>query len=174
MHIERELDCGACRLRPLNGGDLEAVARQANNPRVAQWLRDRFPHPYSVEDAARFLDYVTTASEECVAAIEVAGEFAGAIGVQFRSDIERCSGELGYWLGESYWGRGAATAAIRGFSAWAMPRFALTRLYAEVFAQNPASARVLEKCGFARVGVLRKAALKHGKHHDYVLYDLVR
>ena len=55
-----------------------------------------------------------------------------------------------------------------------MPRFSLTRIYAEVFAENRPSARVLEKSGFERVGVLRKAAIKNKVHHDYILYDLVR
>jgi ribosomal-protein-alanine N-acetyltransferase len=174
MHIEREIECGACRLRALRETDAEALARHANNPRVAAHLRDRFPHPYGVDDARRFLKYVETTAEECVAAIEVEGEAAGAIGVQFRADIERCSAELGYWLGEKYWGRGIMTEAIRGFTGWAMPRFALTRVYAEVFAENPASGKVLEKAGFERVGVLRKAAIKHEVHRDYVLWDLVR
>jgi RimJ/RimL family protein N-acetyltransferase len=138
------------------------------------YLRDRFPHPYSTEDALAFLQYAETTTEECVACIEVAGEAAGAIGIQFRKDIERCSGELGYWLGEEFWGRGIITAVIQSFTAWAMPRFELTRVYAEVFADNQASGRVLEKAGFARVGVLRKAAIKHGRYHDYILYDLVR
>ena len=65
------------------------------------------------------------------------------------------------------------TAAIQAFAGWAMPRFDLTRIYAEVFAENRASASVLERAGFTRVGVLRKAAIKNGAHHDYILYDLV-
>lgn len=175
MHIEAEIDCGPCRLRALRGEDAASLARNADNPKIARYLRDRFPHPYSRADAVRFLEYVQQTQQECVACIEmVEGEAAGAIGVQFRSDVERCSAELGYWLGEKFWGRGVMTAAIRSFADWVMPRFELTRLYAEVFAENPASGRVLEKCGFARVGVLRKAAIKYGEHHDYVLYDLVR
>ncbi len=174
MHIERELDCGLCRLRPLRVEDAPAIARYADNPKVAAHLRDRFPQPYSVQDAVRFFEYAAQTLDECVACIEVRGEAAGAIGLQFRKDIERCSAELGYWIGEPFWARGVMTGAIRCFTAWAMPRFGLTRVYAEVFAENPASGRVLEKCGFVRVGVLRKAAIKQGRYHDYVLYDLVR
>lgn len=174
LTLDVELDCGVCRLRGFRREDAQAIARHANNPRVAAYLRDRFPHPYSVEDAQRFLDYVATSKEECVACIEVKGEAAGAIGLQFRTDVERCSAELGYWLAEPHWGRGVISAAIRSFTDWAMPRFQLTRVYAEVFAENPASARVLEKAGFERIGVLRKAAIKRGVYHDYILYDLVR
>jgi RimJ/RimL family protein N-acetyltransferase len=174
MHIEVELDCGPCRLRPLRKDDAPAVARYADNPKVAMHLRDRFPHPYAPADAVRFFEYATQTPDECVAGIEIGGEAAGAISLQFRKDVERCSAELGYWIGEPFWGRGVMTAAIRCFTAWAMPRFGLTRVYAEVFADKPASGRVLEKSGFVRVGVLRKAAVKHGLYHDYVLYDLVR
>jgi RimJ/RimL family protein N-acetyltransferase len=174
MHIDTELDCGNCQLRALGDGDLSAIARHANNPNVAAWLRDRFPHPYEIEDAERFLEYIERAPGECVAVICVGDEAVGAIGLQFRTDVERCSAELGYWLGEPFWRRGIATAAIRAFTSWAMPRFELTRIYAEVFDENPASARVLEKAGFRRVGILRNAAIKRGEYHDYILYDLVR
>lgn len=173
MHIDLELDCGLCRLRPLRKQDVPALARYANNPKVASYLRDRFPHPYSPEDALRFVEYAAQTPDECVACVDVAGEAAGAIGLQFRKDVERCSAELGYWIGEPFWGRGLMTAAIRCFTAWAMPRFELTRVYAEVFAENPASGRVLEKAGFVRIGVLRRAAIKSGTYHDYVLFDLV-
>lgn len=174
MHIEAEIDCGPCRIRPLRLEDIPALARHANNPKVAAHLRDRFPSPYSIEDGYRFLEYVDCTREECVAAVVVGGEVAGVVGIQFRSDIERCSAELGYWIGEPFWGRGIVTAAIRGFVEWAMPRFVLTRIYAEVFAENIASGRVLEKVGFEFVGLLRKAAIKNGTYHDYRLYDLVR
>jgi [ribosomal protein S5]-alanine N-acetyltransferase len=173
MYIDIELDCGVCRLRPFRAEDAPVLALHANNPNIAMYLRDRFPHPYSVSDALTFFDYAANTSEECVACIEVDGQPAGAIGILLRTDIERCSAELGYWLGEPFWGRGVVTAAIRAFTNWAMPRFSLTRAYAEVFADNQASARVLEKSGFERVGLLRKAAIKHGVHRDYVLYDLV-
>ncbi|HEX8925941.1 MAG TPA: GNAT family N-acetyltransferase [Terriglobales bacterium] len=174
MHIEVEIDCGTCRIRALERDDLPALAHHANNPRVAAHLRDRFPSPYSIEDGHRFLDYADSSEDECVAGIAVQDEIVGVIGVQFRSDIERCSAELGYWLGEPFWRRGITTAAIRCFTAWAMPRFQLTRVYAEVFDENVASARVLEKAGFSYVGLLRKAAIKNGTYHDYRLYDLVR
>jgi len=174
MHIEIEIDCGPCRLRALQAADVPTIARHANNPRVAAHLRDRFPHPYSEADGHRFLEYLNKTREECVAGIVVHDEVAGALGVQFRTDVERCSAELGFWLGESFWGRGIATAAVRSFTQWAIPRFELTRVYAEVFAENRASEMVLKKAGFVSVGLLRKAAIKNGVYHDYRLYDLVR
>lgn len=174
MFLDVELKCGPCRLRAMRREDAGVLAVHANNRKVAMYLRDRFPYPYAEEDALRFLDYAISTSGEVLACIDVNGEGVGMIGIQFRTDIERCSGELGYWLGEPFWGRGIMTAAITTFTGWAMPRFELTRVYAEVFAENPSSARVLEKAGFNRVGVLHKAAIKHDRYHDYVLYDLIR
>ncbi len=100
---ELTMDCGLCRLRPFRMEDAGTLARHANNRKIAERLRDRFPHPYTFEDAKRFLSLVTTRDEdsrEFVLAIEVAGEAIGAIGVVLGVDIERVSGELGYWLSE--------------------------------------------------------------------------
>lgn len=176
MH-EITIDCGVCRLRPFRVDDAAALTRHANNRRIAERLRDRFPHPYTTQDAHRFLSAVSVRDEnakEFVLAIEADGEAVGAIGVVLGTDIERVSGELGYWLGEEYWGRGIVTAAIRQFAPWAMERFRLTRLHADTFHDNPASARVLEKCGFAKESVKRRAAIKNGEIKDLNVYVMLR
>jgi len=111
---------------------------------------------------------------EFVLAIEVDGEAVGGIGVVLGTDIERVSGELGYWLGEQYWGRGIVTAAIRQFAPFAMEKFGLTRLHADTFHDNPASARVLEKAGFTKESVKRRAAIKLGEIKDMNVYVMVR
>lgn len=157
--------------------DAAAVANHANNRRIAERLRDRFPHPYTMQDARRFLSVVTARDEnakEFVLAIEVDDEAVGAIGVILGTDIERVSGELGYWLGEKYWGRGIVTAAIRHFAPWTMQHFQLTRLHADTFHDNPASARVLEKAGFTRESVKRRAAIKFGEIKDLNVYVMLR
>lgn len=157
--------------------DASALARHANNRKIAERLRDRFPHPYTVEDAKRFLSAVGVRDEnakEFVLAIEVDGEAVGAIGVVLGTDIERVSGELGYWLSEECWGRGIVTAAIRRFTPWAMERFHLTRLHADTFHDNPGSARVLEKAGFKRESVKRRAAIKFGEIKDLNVYVMLR
>jgi ribosomal-protein-alanine N-acetyltransferase len=171
------IDCGLCRLRPFRMEDAEAVARHANNPKIAAKVRDRFPNPYTIEHAREFLKAVSKRQEdapEFVFAIEVDGEAVGAIGVIRGSDIERVTAELGYWLSEQYWGRGIITSAIREFAPWAMERFGLTRLHADTFHDNPASARVLEKAGFAKESVKRRAAIKHGEIKDLNVYVMLR
>jgi ribosomal-protein-alanine N-acetyltransferase len=174
---ELVIDCGVCRLRPFRMEDADSLTRHAHNRKIAARLRDRFPFPYTKQDAKRFLSAVTKRDEhstEFVLAIEVDGEAVGGIGVILGTDIERVSGELGYWLGEEYWGRGIVTAAIRQFAPWAMERFSLTRLHADTFHDNPASARVLEKAGFVRESVKRRAAIKHDEIKDLNVYVMLR
>ncbi len=174
---ELSVDCGLCRLRPFRMEDADALVRHANNPKIAMRVRDRFPNPYTRRDAKEFLRAVCKRLEdgpEYVLAIEVNGEAAGGIGIVRGSDIERVSAELGYWLGEQYWGRGIVTAAIRHFAPWAMERFGLTRLHADTFHDNPASARVLEKAGFTRESVKHRAAIKLGEIKDMNVYVMLR
>ena len=174
---ELSIDCGLCRLRPFRMEDAEALVRHANNPKIAMRVRDRFPNPYTLRDAKEFLRAVCKRLEdgpEFVLAIEVEGEAAGGIGVVLGADIERVSAELGYWLSEQYWGRGIVTAAIRQFAPWVMERFSLTRLHADTFHDNPASARVLEKAGFTMESVKRRAAIKLGEIKDLNVYVMLR
>jgi RimJ/RimL family protein N-acetyltransferase len=77
---------------------------------------------------------------------------------------------VGYWLGEAYWGKGLATAALGAFLPWASETFGLSRFIAHVFSSNPASMRVLDKCGFVREGVMTKHAIKDGRYLDELIY----
>ena len=103
-------------------------------------------------------------------AIEVEGEAAGGIGIELRTDVERVSAEIGYWLGERFWGRGIATEALQAVTAEAFKQFEITRLYAVPFADHAASVRVLEKAGYVKEGHLRQSAIKDGKLRDQSLY----
>lgn len=174
---EPPIDCGCCRLRPFRLEDAESLVRHANNPKVAARLRDRFPNPYTMEDAKHFLSGVARRgpeSNEFVLAIEVDGSAAGGIGIVRGTDIERVAAELGYWIGEEYWGRGIMTEAIRRFAPWVMERYELTRLHADCFTDNPASSRVLEKAGFVRESTKRRAAIKLGEIKDMHVYVFLR
>jgi RimJ/RimL family protein N-acetyltransferase len=109
-----------------------------------------------------------------VFAIEVDGEASGGIGLVRGRDIELRSAEIGYWLGEGYWGRGIATAAVRAITARAFEETDLCRLYGWVFAWNPASMRVLENAGYHREGTLIRSAIKDGFLIDRVMYAITR
>jgi RimJ/RimL family protein N-acetyltransferase len=163
-----------CTVRAWTMADEPALLKHANNRRIAMQLRDRFPHPYLAEHARKFLEWVTQQPAETVWAIEVNGEAAGGIGVELHADVERVSAEIGYWLGETHWGRGIVTAALTTVSPAVMEQFDLTRLYAVPFADNAASVRVLEKSGFVREGRLRRSAIKNGEVRDQLLFARYR
>jgi RimJ/RimL family protein N-acetyltransferase len=161
----------SCVVRPLRLSDADAIVRHANNLNVAKHLRDRFPHPYTREDAIEFLIAVAGPDgDSSTLAIEVDGEAAGAIGFIVGNDVERYSAEIGYWLGESCWGRGIMTEALRLVSDHLFADRNLLRLFALPFSDNPASARVLEKAGYVREAVLRSSCVKYGVPRDQLLY----
>jgi RimJ/RimL family protein N-acetyltransferase len=158
-------------LRPWRTGDEEALVRHANNRKVWINLRDRFPHPYTLQDAR---DWIArhAADPEPVPnmAIEHAGEAIGGIGLMPMEDVARFNAEVGYWLGEAFWGRGFAAEALAGFTGYVFESFPVERLEAWVFATNPASARVLEKAGYEYEATLRRSAFKDGQFLDCHLY----
>jgi len=168
------IDCGLCVIRPYRLDDRAAVALQANNRKIWANVRDYFPHPYTEMDAEAWLAHATSEDPPRNFAIEVEGAFAGGIGMKLQSDVDRISAELGYWLGEAFWGRGIATAAISGFVPWAFEAFQLERIYATPFEWNVASARALEKAFFNKEGVMRRAAIKDGVVTDVPLYARIR
>jgi RimJ/RimL family protein N-acetyltransferase len=151
-----------CELRPWQASDAAALARHANDRDVWLNLRDAFPHPYSLEDARRFLERMALQSPVTYCAIVVEGEAAGGIGYTMNSDIERLSAELGYWLARPHWNKGITTEAVRALTAHAERTHGLVRVYALPRATNRASCRVLEKAGFALEGRLRRSAIKAG------------
>lgn len=160
-------------IRDWSERDKADLAAFANNRKIWRNLTDRFPHPYTEEEASRWLAQIAGMPVRTCWAIEVGHRAIGGIGIELREGIYVKCADFGYWLGEPYWGRGIATAAVRALVPEILSRFGLIRLQAYVFAWNPASMRVLEKAGFAREGVMRRAALKDGVLIDEVLYAYV-
>ena len=165
-----QISLEGCLIRSLREEDAASLAQYANNRRIWRNLRDLFPHPYSVADAQQFIARIHSQPRETVFAIEVDSQAVGSIGVRLKEDIERVTGELGYWLGEPFWGRGLMTGAVRAFTEYALRAFDLQRLEAWVYEWNPASARVLEKAGYTLEGTLRRSAIKDGQVIDRHLY----
>jgi RimJ/RimL family protein N-acetyltransferase len=170
-HEDGALNCAnGVRLRAPSPGDAEAIAKHANDRRVWLNLRDRMPHPYLVEDARAFIDRVQRQSPRADFSIEVDGEVVGGIGLVVGADIERCSAEVGYWVGRAYWNRGLATAALERICRYGFEELGLSRIFATPIAWNPASFKVLEKVGFQREGIMRNACIKDGRVADMMLY----
>jgi ribosomal-protein-alanine N-acetyltransferase len=169
-----ELTLASCSVRTLRATDAQSMAQHANDRRVWVQLRDRFPHPYALADARSFID-LTSREDPCTSfAIVVGEECVGGIGLERQHDVHRLTAELGYWLGCDYWGRGIATQAIMGVTAWAFEALDLQRVFAQPYADNLASCRALQKAGFALEGTLRHSAIKDGVVRDQRLYARVR
>ena len=166
-----ELRLQRCTIRDWRLDDAESLTRYANNRNVWLTLRDRFPHPYTIEDAKNFLERTTTGKgEERVFCIEVDGSAVGGIGMIPGEDVYRLTAEFGYWLAEEFWGKGIMSEAVPAFVNYCFEQFSLTRMFAAAYANNPASARVLEKSGFVLEGRLRKNVIKDGQILDSLLY----
>ena len=159
-----------CTIRPWRLDDAESLVKHANNRKVWIALRDIFPHPYTIEDADTFLRSVINSEPVTLFCVEANGAAVGGIGIRIGADVHRQTAELGYWLGEEFWRGGIMTEAVAAFTDFCFENFQLRRIHAEPFANNPASARVLEKAGFAFEGRLKNNVLKDGKLLDSLLY----
>lgn len=169
-YLPMTINCGPCIVRSWRFGDEETLYTHANSRAIWLNLRDSFPYPYTPVDAQRWIQFVVDPELETNFAIEVNGEAVGNIGLRFGDDIERYTAEVWYWLGESYWGKGIITAALRAITNYAFTELTLNRLYAMPYAHNAGSIKVLEKVGFGREGLLRGAAVKDGIVLDKVMY----
>lgn len=156
--------------------DAADVARYADNEKIARNLRDVFPHPYTLADARGFVDSCVAGDPETslFRAIEADGHAIGSIALSRGSDVYQKTAELGYWLAEDCWGRGIMTRAVKRICEEGFSRWDIERIYAEPFAHNTPSRRVLEKAGFTLEGVLRHSVFKRGKIHDSCMYALLR
>mgnify|MGYP001244487443 CR=1 FL=1 len=168
------IELNGCVVRSWRAGDEAALAQNANNRKVWLNLRDVFPHPYTVEDAAKWIQSACAETPELSYAIDVGGMAAGGIGITLLTDVERCTADIAYWLGEPYWGRGIVTQVVAAVSEYAFVTLDISRLQAWVFAWNTASMRVLEKCGYVREAVMRKSAIKDGQLINRMLYARLR
>lgn len=160
-------------LRPLQASDRKAFALLANNKKIWDNVRNRMPHPYSEEDADEFILMAQTPGGPTIRAITLDGALAGVVGLHPAQDVYEGTAELGYWIGEPYWGRGLASAAVKEMIQIGFQELKLRRIFASVYEYNPASMRVLEKNGFEKEGVAKAAVLKNGKVFDEVKYGLL-
>ncbi len=169
-----EIRIGDCMIRDLQESDAPSISRYANNRKIWMNLRDIFPHPYRITDARKFLTQVMQNEPRAAFAVATEEEAIGTIGLVLGTDVHRFTAELGYWLAEPFWNKGIMTRAVRKMLDYAFDRFPLYRIYAEPYTTNPASARVLEKAGFHREGILRSSVFKDGRVLDQWLYAKIR
>ncbi len=156
--------------------DAPSIAKYANNPNIANNLRNAFPYPYTLADAWAYISFCIDNEKigRYCRAIEINGEAVGSIGVFQQLDIYKNCGELGYWLGEPYWGNGIMYQAITMLCDYVFDTTEITRIYAEPFARNTGSRHVLEKAGFTLEGIMRQGAVKNGIYEDWCMYRLLK
>lgn len=159
-------------LRPWKEDDAFDLADFADNPKIAQNLRDAFCNPYTLEDARSYIKSCieNEGGTQICRAIEIDGRAAGSIGVFCGSDVYRKSAETGYWLAEDYWRKGVMSAALKQLCTEAFSRFDIVRIFAEPYADNLGSRGVLEKAGFALEDVMKNSVYKNGVFHDSCMY----
>jgi RimJ/RimL family protein N-acetyltransferase len=168
-----QLALRTCEIRSWRQTDLDSLVEHANNRKIWLNLRDAFPHPYTPRAGREFLRRMRVVTPQTTFAIAVEGRAVGSIGFVLHSDVERVSAEIGYWLGEAYWGRGIATEALVAVTGYAIRTHDLTRLFAVPFAWNDPSCRVLEKAGYVLEGRLRRSAIKDGVITDQMQYAFI-
>ncbi len=155
-------------LRPFRKGDEADLVLHANNPRIQRAVRDTFPYPYTIQDAHNWVAYCQAqeAGSNHFRAITLDHRVIGGIGAIRSQDVYRYNAEVGYWLGESCWGKGYATQALIMMTETLFALTDLHRLYAGVFSFNTASMRVLAKAGFHQEAVHREAIYKEQTYWD--------
>lgn len=161
-------------LRKLEFSDSSAMAKLANNKKIWDNVRDAFGHPYTEKNAEEFIQRQAQSDSEKVFAIDFNGKLSGLCGLILQKDVYRKSAEIGYWIGEPFWGQGIATQAIGLLVLYAFEKMDLVRLHAGVFEYNLGSMRVLEKNGFEKEGISKKAIFKNGKfweEHRFALLN---
>ena len=165
-----------CRIRKWELSDAKDLAAALSNKKVQDNLRDGLPYPYTEQDGKEFISAMLSADEnETFAfAITVDNMVIGSIGIFRQGNIHRQTAELGYYIAEEYWGKGIMTEAVKQICAYVFAKSDIIRIYAEPFAYNIASCRVLEKVGFQYEGTLRSNAVKNGKVIDMEMYSLLK
>ena len=162
-----------CDVRSWRASDLDSLVAHANSRNIWINLRDRFPHPYTRHDGQKFIRSMRESNPDTAFALAVEGAAVGGIGFVLQHDVDRVSAEIGYWLGEPFWGRGITTEALVAVTHYAIETHGLTRLFAVLFSHNAASCRVLEKAGYVREALLRRSAIKDGRIVDQFQYAFI-
>lgn len=164
----------AVTIRQWTWDDLDSLVLHANNINIWNNLRNYFPHPYTEQSGKEWLEKVIGTEPFINLAVDLDGVAIGGIGIGLNTDVYIMSAEISYWLGESFWGQGIATEAIRQMVDYTFYYFDIVRIYAEVFENNKSSMRVLEKNGFYLEGVRRKAVLKNSILMDDFIWVKIR
>lgn len=157
------------KLRPWQMSDAERLAILANNVNIAKFMRNVFPHPYSIDNAKMFLE-TALKEEKRFFAITVNDEVIGGTGIHPQDDIFANNAEIGYWIGEPYWGKGYMSEAIKLITDQAFENFPINRVWLRIYGNNPRSMKIAEKAEYKLEAKFEKTLLKNGELLDEYIY----
>jgi RimJ/RimL family protein N-acetyltransferase len=163
-------------LREWQLSDAAVLAELLNNKKILDNLRDGLPYPYTEKDGEFYINSMLSADKNDTFAFAIIndGEVVGSIGAFRQQNIHSKTAEIGYYVGEEYWGNCICTTAVTLLSRYVFEHTDIIRLFAEPFGANAGSIRVLEKAGFEYEGTLRKNAVKNGVVLDMKMYSLIK
>ncbi|WP_313134123.1 GNAT family N-acetyltransferase [Anaerocolumna sp.] len=165
-----------CKIRSWRVEDAKDLAEALDNKKILDNLRDGLPYPYTVNDAKNYISAMLDSKKDTTYAfaITVNDKAVGSIGVFRKDNIHYRTGEMGYYIAEPYWGQGIGTSAVKQVCQYIFENTDIIRIFAEPFAHNLGSCRILEKSGFVNEGTLRKNAVKNGIVLDMKIYSKVK
>ncbi|RLQ94652.1 GNAT family N-acetyltransferase [Falsibacillus albus] len=172
---KRTIETDRLLLRPFNDSDAENVTDMCNNYNIYKSTL-HLPYPYPLECA---LSWIATHEEnfeadrkyEFAITNKESGQLYGAIAASHQKQHKH--GEIAYWIGEEYWGNDFGTEAAKAMIEFVFSEKDFHRVYARYFKSNPASGRIMEKCGMIYEGTLKDHIYKNGVFEDLVLYGMV-
>ncbi len=175
VHGQAVLTTPRLLLRPFAPADAPAVQHLAGNPAVSATALG-LPHPFELAMAEEWIGTHEHAyAQGTLAAFAVTDrerqELIGAVGLMIEPEHRRA--ELGYWLGQPFWGRAYATEAAKAVVRFGFQALRLHRIHANHLAANPTSGKLLEKLGMRYEGCLRGHAFHRGSYHDLAVYGLL-
>ncbi|UHA73386.1 GNAT family N-acetyltransferase [Paenibacillus sp. 481] len=174
-HEKRTITTDRLMLRPFECSDAQRVYEFCNNYNIYKSTLT-LPYPYPLECA---LSWIQTHEDhfndnklyEFAISDKRTNELYGAIALS-NNQIHK-NGELAYWIGEEYWGKGYATEGAKAIIEFAFVEKHYHKVYARYFASNPGSGRVMQKVGMVREGVLLQHVYKEDKFEDLIYYGIV-
>lgn len=159
-------------IRNWETSDAERLAEIANNFAIAKWLTNKYPYPYSLDDAKAFIASASEADPSSIFAITHDNEVIGAIGIHKQDDVWSKNAELEYWIAEEFWGKGIATYAIKELVVYGFNHLNLNRIFARPFGTNTGSRKALENAGFRLEATLPKTIWKNNEWYDECIYAI--
>lgn len=159
-------------LRPFVIEDAEDVFAVCKEFNVTKYLP--LPYPYNLEMAKEWILSQEANKDkrlEFAVILKATNKLIGSIGIGIET-VDR-HGEIGYWISPDFWRKGFATEAVKLLIEYAFKELSFHKIYAKHYVENPASGKVMQKCGMSFIGTLKEHSFKNGQFHDVNLYELL-